>query len=99
MHKPLLADKNKEIMVPDMLAREISWTVTGILSLQYLHQLCLEGRLVGGVELCFCESGEGDYSKMTVLTCLLFPSAGAYGKQVMALLLNLPGQLAHVRRA
>lgn len=36
---------------------------------------------------------------MTVLTCLLFPTAGACVKQVMAHLLNLPGQLAYVRRA
>lgn len=33
---------------------------------------------------------------MAVLTCLLFPSAGTYGKRVMALL-NLPCHLAHVR--
>lgn len=36
---------------------------------------------------------------MTVLTCFLFPSAGAYGKLIMALLLNLLSQLAYTRRA
>lgn len=48
MHKPLLVDENKEIMVQGMLTRKISWTVTGalILTLQYLHHLCLEEHLV-----------------------------------------------------
>lgn len=70
-----------EIMVQGMLTREISWTVNGILSLQYLLQLWLEGQLIWGLSIaCFCEPGEGDYKKMTALTCLLFPSAGAYGK-------------------
>lgn len=67
MHKPLLVDENKEIMVQDMLTRKISWTVTGalILTLQYLHHLRLEGRLVWGLSFaCFCESGEGGYRKV-----------------------------------
>lgn len=36
---------------------------------------------------------------MTVLTCFLFPSAGAYGKLIIALLLNILRQLAHARKA
>lgn len=35
---------------------------------------------------------------LSVLTCFLFPSAGVYGKLIMALL-NLLSQLAHARRA
>lgn len=101
MHKPLLEDKNKGIMVQRVLIGEISWTVICfvILSLQYLHQLCLEGHLVWGLSFaCFCESGQGDNRMMIVLTCLFFTSAGAFGEQVMDLL-NFPGHLAHVRRA
>lgn len=36
---------------------------------------------------------------MIVLTCFLLPSAGAYGKLIIALLLNILRQLAHARKA
>lgn len=60
MHKSLLADRNKEVTVQGMLAGEISWTVTAvlILSLQYLHQLCLEGHLVWGLSFVFVSQGK-----------------------------------------
>ena len=71
MHKPLLADKNKEITVQGMLAGDIFWTVTGILilSVQCLHQLCLVGHLVWELSFaCFCESGEGDCPQLPSLS-------------------------------
>lgn len=53
MHKPLLVDKNKKITVLDVLAREISWTVAGILIKSTVPSSAVLGGLPGlGVELC-----------------------------------------------
>lgn len=43
--------------------------------------------MVWGLSIaCFCDSGEGDYRKIAALAWLLLPSAGAFPKQVVALL-------------
>lgn len=73
-----------------------------ILNLQYVHQLCLLGHQEWGWALLAFARHRKVITKMyymSVLTRFLFPSAGAYCKQIMALLLSLLSQLAHARKA